>query len=103
MILPLLHGVLVKPDDVETKTASGIVIPDMVTDKERKATESGTVVRVGPRAFVDYGRSPDILNKGDKVQYARYSGKELKDVDGTSYLLLNDIDILCVILETENE
>ena len=100
MIIPLLHTVLVKPDNVETKTDSGIIIPDLVTDKERKAVEYGTVVRVGPRAFIDYGRGPDILQKGDRITFARYAGKEVKDGDDT-YLLVNDIDVLALIGETE--
>ena len=97
MIVPLLHTVLIKPDDVETKTASGIVIPDMVTDKERKAMEYGTVVTVGPRAFIDYGRDPTILKGGDRVSYTRYSGKTIKDFDGVEYVLANDIDILAIL------
>jgi chaperonin GroES len=101
MILPLLHGVLIKPDNVETVTASGIVIPEMVTEKERKAVEYGEVVRVGPRAFIDYGRSPDILNKGDRVTYARYAGKEVVDTDGKKYLIVNDIDILGILKEID--
>jgi len=100
MIIPLLHTVLVKPDNIETTTEGGIIIPDLVTDKERKAVEVGTVVRVGPRAFVDYGRSPDILSAGDKVTYARYAGKEIRDNDDV-YLLVNDIDILALLKETE--
>lgn len=101
MIQPLLHGVLIKPDHVETKSAGGIIIPEMVSEKERKAVEYGTVVRVGPRAFVDYGRSPDILQKGDRVTFARYAGKELKDTDDETYLLVNDVDVLAILLETE--
>lgn len=97
MITPLLHSVLIKPDEVETKTASGIVIPDMVTDKERKAVEYGTVVTVGPRAFIDYGREPTILKGGDRISFARYAGKGIKDVDGVEYILVNDIDILAKI------
>ncbi len=97
MIIPLLHTVLIKPDDVETKTSSGIVIPDMVTDKERKAMEYGTVVTVGPRAFIDYGMDPTILKGGDRVSFARYSGKVVKDADGTEYVLVNDIDILAKV------
>lgn len=99
MIQPLLHGVLIKPDNVERKTDGGIIIPDLVTDKERKAVEYGTVVRVGPRAFIDYGRSPDILQKGDRVTFARYAGKEIKDTDGETYLLVNDIDVLCRLID----
>lgn len=99
MIVPLLHTVLIKPDEVETKTASGIVIPDMVTDKERKAVEYGTVISVGPRAFIDYGCDPSILKGGDRVSFARYSGKQIKDVDGTELVLVNDIDVLAKIEE----
>ncbi len=97
MIVPLLHTVLIKPDEVETKTASGIVIPDMVTDKERKAMEYGTVVTVGPRAFIDYGRDPTILKGGDRVSFARYSGKVIKDTDDVEYVLVNDVDILAKV------
>ena len=100
MIIPLLHTILVKPQNIETKTDGGIIIPDMVTDKERKAVEVGTVVSVGPRAFIDYGRGPDILSKGDTITYTRYAGKEIKDGDDT-YLLVNDIDVLALIEETE--
>ena len=100
MVIPLLHTILVKPRDVETKTDGGIILPEMLTDKERKAVEVGTVVSVGPRAFIDYGRDPSILSKGDVVTYARYSGKEIKDGD-TTYLLVNDIDVLALIKETE--
>lgn len=97
MIVPLLHTVLIKPDEVETKTTSGIIIPDLVTEKERKAMEYGTVVTVGPRAFIDYGRDPTILKGGDRVSYARYSGKVIKDTDGIEYVLVNDIDILAKV------
>lgn len=99
MIIPLLHTILIKPDDVETKTDGGIIIPDMVTDKERKAVEYGTVITVGPRAFIDYGRDPTILKGGDRVSFARYSGKVIKDVDNVEYVLVNDVDILAKIEE----
>lgn len=99
MIIPLLHTILIKPDEVETKTASGIVIPDMVTDKERKASEYGTVIAVGPRAFIDYGSDPTLLKGGDRVSYARYSGKAIKDTDGTEFVLVNDVDVLAKIEE----
>jgi chaperonin GroES len=99
MIVPLLHTILIKPDEVETKTTGGIIIPDMVTDKERKAVEYGTVITVGPRAFIDYGRDPTILKGGDRVSFARYSGKVIKDVDNVEYVLVNDIDILAKVEE----
>ena len=97
MIVPLLHTILIQPDSVETKTEGGIILPELVTDKERKAVEYGTVVTVGPRAFIDYGSDPTILKGGDRVSFARYSGKVIKDSDGTEFVLVNDIDILAKI------
>jgi co-chaperonin GroES (HSP10) len=99
MIVPLLHTILIKPDTVEERTESGIYIARELIDKERKAVEYGTVVRVGQRAFLDYGCDPTLLKEGDRVSFARYSGKAVKDKDGTEYLLVNDIDILAIIEE----
>lgn len=98
MILPLLHRILLKLDDVEKKTESGIVIPEMVTERERKAIEIGTVVAIGPTAFKDFGGAEDTLSIGDKVIIARYSGKEVKDKD-EAFIVVNDEDILCITKE----
>ena len=92
----LLHHVLVKLDEPETKTASGIILA-VDEQKERKAVEYGTVIQVGPTAFVDYGREPNILSIGDYISLNRYSGKTITDSDGTEYVIVNDQDILCVL------
>jgi chaperonin GroES len=101
MIELLLHHVLLEPTDVEEadeviRSAKALGIHVELDKREKRAVEFGTVVAVGPTAFIDYGRDPSILKKGDKVSFARYSGKEIKD-EGKSYLLLNDQDVLCVI------
>jgi chaperonin GroES len=94
----LLHHVLVKLDDPELRTESGIILAtEEQAKKERKAVEYGTVVQVGPTAFVDYGRDPSIIKIGDKISFARYSGKEVVDTDKKQYILLNDQDVLCVL------
>jgi len=92
----LLHHVLVKLDEPELKTASGIII-SLDEKKERKAVEYGTVVQVGPTAFIDYGRTPDIVKVGDRISLNRYSGKSVVDNDETEYVIVNDQDVLCVI------
>lgn len=96
MITLLLHTVLVKLDDIETTTASGIILA-LDEKKERKAVEYGTVIQVGPTAFTDYGRDPTILEGGDRVSLNRYSGKSIVDTDGVEYVIINDVDILCKV------
>lgn len=93
----LLHHLLVDPDKKETVSPGGIVIPDQILEKERKAVEYGTVVQVGPTAYLDHGRDPSIVKVGDRVCLNRYAGKEVLDKDDRKYLILNDSDILCVI------
>ena len=94
MIIPVLHRVMVKPDNPETVTKSGIII---TTDekRERKAVEVGTIIAIGDTAFLDF-KANVIPSIGDKVVYAKYSGKEVKDGEDI-LLLINDDDVICII------
>lgn len=96
MIVPVLHRLLVKPDEVETKTASGIVLA-INEKREQAAAERGVVVALGDTCFKDYGGDVNTVQVNDKVFYARYAGKEVEDTDGTKYICLNDEDIVGVI------
>ena len=94
----LLHTVLIKPDRVEDtdeviRRAKAAGIEVKLDKREEKAVEYGTVIQVGPTAFKDYGRTPDILKEGDYVTYAKYAGKEIK-YKGVDYLILNDQDVI---------
>jgi chaperonin GroES len=83
----LAGKVLIKPQEAEEKTASGIIIPDSAKEKPR----AGTVVLVGA-AKKDEAME---LKKGDVVLYGKYSGQELS-IDGTDYLLLSQTDVLYI-------
>jgi chaperonin GroES len=81
-IEPLGSRVLIQPLEQESKTASGLLLPETAKEKP----QSGEVIAVGT--------SEDItLKAGDKVLFARYSGTEFK-MDGTEYLLMEFNDIL---------
>ncbi|NMC39569.1 MAG: co-chaperone GroES [Bacteroidales bacterium] len=83
----LAGKVLVKPHEAETKTASGIIIPDSAKEKPRQ----GTVVLIGaPKKDEEME-----VKKGDVVLYGKYSGQELT-IDGEEYLLLSQSDILFI-------
>ena len=90
---PLGDRVVVKPkDDAESKTPSGLVIPDTAKEKP----QLGEVLAVGPGDFQDGERIPMDLEKGDVVVYSKYGGTEVK-YEGEDYLILSSRDVLAVI------
>ena len=87
-IKPLADRVLVQPMEAQSKTASGLIIPDTAKEKPQK----GTVVAAGPGT-----KDEEMQVKvGDIVLYGKYAGSEL-NVDGTDYLMMRQSDILAVI------
>ena len=87
-IKPLADRVLVEPLEAETKTASGIIIPDTAKEKPQK----GSIVAVGPGTK----ENPVTVKVGDSVLYGKYSGTELK-LDGKDYLIMRELDILAIV------
>ena len=87
-IQPLSDRVLVAPQEAETKTASGIYIPDSAKEKPQQ----GKVVAVG-KGKKDHEMTVKV---GDTVLYGKYSGSELK-FDGNDYLIMREDDILAII------
>lgn len=83
----LAGRVLVKPNEAEEKTASGIIIPDSAKEKPRQ----GVVLLVGS-AKKDEEME---VKKGDVVLYGKYSGQEIT-IDGDDYLLISQADILYI-------
>jgi chaperonin GroES len=87
-IRPLADRVLVEPLEAETKTASGIIIPDSAKEKPQK----GNVVAVG----VGTKENPITVKVGDTVLYGKYSGTELK-LENNDYLIMRESDILAIV------
>jgi chaperonin GroES len=87
-IQPLADRVVVKPAPAETKTASGLVIPDTAKEKPQK----GTVMAVGPGKKDE----PTSLKVGDAILYGKYAGTEVT-VDGEDYLIMRESDVFAVI------
>ena len=87
-IKPLADRVLIEPVAAETKTASGLYIPD--TAKEKPQT--GKVVAVG-NGKKDHTMTVKV---GDTVLYGKYGGTELKH-EGADYLIMREDDILAIV------
>jgi chaperonin GroES len=85
--------VIVKRLDQETRTASGIVIPDSAAEKP----DQGEIVAVGPGRRGDDGKriEPD-LKVGERVLFGKYAGQPVK-VDGNELLVLREEDVVAVV------
>ncbi len=93
-IKPLEDRILVEVLDAETKTASGLVIPDTAKEKPQE----GKVIAVGPGRFDEDGekRIPMDIKTGDTVVFSKYGGTEVT-YDGKDYLLLSARDVLAIV------
>ncbi|OHB70987.1 MAG: co-chaperone GroES [Planctomycetes bacterium RBG_16_43_13] len=90
---PLDDRVVVKPLEVEEKTAGGIVLPDTAKEKSTK----GEVIAVGSGKLLDNGkRLPISVKVGDKVLYGKYGGADVK-IDGVEYKILSESEILAKV------
>jgi chaperonin GroES len=87
-IKPLADRVLIEPMQAETKTASGIIIPDNAKEKPQK----GKVVAVGNGTKDE----PMTVKVGNTVLYGKFAGTELK-LEGTDYLIMRESDILAIV------
>ena len=103
MIKPILHRVLVKPDNVEdvddvvrSARQSGLVV--QLDKREQAAIEVGTVVLVGDTSYREFGTTAveQGIVPGARVFFAKYSGKSVKDGE-EKFLMLNDEDVIGVI------
>jgi len=91
---PLDDRIVVRPNEAETQTASGLVIPDTAKEKPQQ----GEVLAVGPgkRAESSGELIPVDISVGDTVLYSKYGGTEIT-VAGEDLLVLNSRDVLAIV------
>jgi len=87
-ITPLADRVLVEPAKAESKTASGLFIPDAAKEKPQK----GIIIAVGTGKKDE----PITVKVGDNVLYGKFAGTELS-VDGKEYLIMRESDIFAIL------
>mgnify|MGYP006380476779 CR=1 FL=1 len=85
-IKPLADRVLVKPVKAESKTASGIIIPEAAQEK----TQIATVIAIGD------DKEKIKVKPGERVMYDKYAGTSIK-IDGEDHLILKAQDIIATI------
>ena len=90
---PLGDKILVKRVEAESKTKSGIVLPDTAKEKPKR----GKVLAIGDGKRLDNGeRAPFHVRKGDEVLFTSYAGTEIK-LDGEEILIMSEDDVLAVV------
>ena len=92
-IKPLEDRILVKPIEAESKTASGIYLPETAKEKPVR----GEVVATGPGKRLDNGKRAEMsVRKGDTVFYGKYAGTEV-ELKGDKMLILRESELLGVV------
>ena len=94
---PTGHRILVRVEQVERKTESGIIIADITADKEQIAQDAGIVVEVGNTAYSD--QSEQWCEVGDYIKFGRYAGQVIRPKeadDEVEYRVINDLDVVLV-------
>ena len=90
---PLEDRIVVKPNDAEATTASGLVIPDTAKEKPQQ----GEVLAVGAGRRSDSGDLiPMDVSQGDTVVYSKYGGTEIT-IEGDDLLILSARDVLAIV------
>ena len=92
-IRPLYDRILVKRIEEQSRTASGLYIPDTAKEKPMEAT----IVAVGNGKLQEDGSLRKLeVKAGDKILFSKYSGSDIK-IEGVEHLILREDDILAVL------
>ena len=92
-VRPLEDRILVKPIEAESKTTSGLYLPESAKEKPMQ----GKVVAVGPGKLLDNGeRIKPGVKKGDTVVYGKYSGTEI-EIKNQTHLIVRESELLGLV------
>ncbi len=91
-VKPLLDKVLIKAEEAEETTKSGIVL----TSASQEKPQVSVVVAVGPGGIVEDKEVKMYIKEGDRVITGKYTGTEIK-VDGKDYTIVRQSDILAIV------
>ena len=96
-LVPIRDRIVIKMVEAETKTASGIVIPDAAAEKPSQ----GDVLAVGTGKLTADGTVvPMVIKEGDRVLFGQHAGQTVK-VDKEEFRILKEEDVMAVIKQGE--
>jgi len=90
---PISDRILIKPEDKDTVTSSGIVIPDSAAEKPLK----GKVLAVGTGKIAEDGSiTPLVIKEGDTVLFGKTAGQTIK-IEDVEHLILKEDEIMAIV------
>lgn len=90
---PLAGYVLIKPQEAETKTSSGIILPESAQEKPAM----GTVLAVGDEMVLENGKTiKSPVKVGDVVYFKKWGGDDIK-IDGKELKLVKFDDLMAIL------
>ena len=92
MIKPVADRILIKMEEGEETTPSGIILSSSAKEKPQIAK----VIAVGPGGNIDGNNVEMYIKEGEKVIVSKYSGTEVK-YEGEEYLIVKQSDILAIV------
>ena len=96
MLRPIDARIVIKKQERQEQTASGIILPDTVNEQSQTAT--GEVIAVGPgsRNMMTGDVMPMDIKVGDSILYTKFGGTELEH-NGKELIVLAEKDVIAVI------
>ena len=92
-IKPLFDRIVIKQNEAETKTASGIILAG-----NQEKPQTGTVLSVGEGGIIDGKEIVMKIKPNDTVIYPKYAGSEFK-LNGETFIVLRQSDVLAILEE----
>lgn len=92
-IRPLYDRIVVEPNQPETKTAGGIVIPDSA---DQGKPMQGKVIATGNGKYIDGKVLPLEVKVGDEIWFGKYSGTAIK-LNDKEYLVMREEDVMGIV------
>ncbi len=92
-VKPLVGYVLIEPAEAETKTVSGIILPENAQEKP----SLGKVLAVGQEIILDSGKTiKSPVEVGDKVYFKKWGSDDIK-VGGKELKLVKFDDLMAIV------
>ena len=96
---PAGYRLLLKPREIENKTAGGIILTDELVEHAKFSCVISQIIDMGPDAYKDHNKANTEWAKiGDWVLTGKYVGLKVKH-DGEEYSLINDDEVVAVVLD----